>query len=100
MEQKELPEFAALKRRWRWLMNELHLVERSIDTERASTQGATYTLQYKAEIEQELNELDWVFLYFDRQRNGYHLTRSQWLTLAFSIVTSALLSYLITGGMR
>ena len=81
-------------------MNELHLVERAIDAERASTQGMTYSLQYKVEIEEELNELDWVFLYFDRRRNGYHLTRSQWLTLAFSIVTSALLSYLIAGGMK
>lgn len=100
MRQQNPPEFAALKRRWRWLMNELHLVERAIDTERASTQGTTYTLQYKAEIEQELNELDWVFLYFNRARNGYHLTRSQWLTLIFSIVTSALLAYLIAGGAR
>lgn len=69
-------------------MGELPVVERQIEAEREQNTGASgsYNLTYKREVEEELTELDYVFAYFDRLRNGYHLTPAQ--TVIFMAFTS------------
>lgn len=96
--QRKIPEFAALRRRWRLLMSELSIVERQVEADRDQRASGNYTLSYKEEIEQELNELDFVFAYFNRVRNGYHLSTSQALTLAAFTALSVLAGLLLARG--
>ena len=91
-------ELRALQRRWRWLLSEAHLVQREIDLERAQNGGTSYTLNYKEQIEEELDDLEYVFRYLDRTRNGYHLSKVQALILALVVVASLLLSILLARG--
>lgn len=89
------PQFTALRRRWRWLLSELYKVQEQIEVDRSHEQGAGYTLDYKEQLEAELNELDWVFQFFNRTRNGYHLSQAQLLLLLASIVLSLAATFLL-----
>ena len=89
------PQFTGLRRRWRWLLNELYNVQGQIEADRSQSHGSGYTLDYKGQIEEELNELDWVFRYFDRQRNGYHLSNAQAVTLALTAAAMVIAAMLL-----
>lgn len=94
----QIPELKGLRRRWRFIMQELYRVEEQIAADRSHNQGIGYTLNYKEELEEELNDLDFVFQFFNRQRNGYHLTPSQWVMLAVVAGFAATVAYLIARG--
>lgn len=91
-------ELRGLQRRWRWLLSEAHLVQREIDLTRVQNSGTAYTINYKEQIEEELDDLEYVFRYLDRTRNGYHLNKVQALTLALALIASFLLSILLARG--
>lgn len=76
-------------------MSELYKVQEQINVDRTHVQGAGYTLDYKEQIEAELNELDWVFRYFDKARNGYHLSQAQTILLLVSVVLSLAATFLL-----
>lgn len=92
------PEFTALRRRWRWLLNEVYVVQSTIDMERLNHDQVKHSLDYRQQLEQELEELDWVFRFIYNTRNGYHLTRNQLVILVLSVLVSVAITFLIARG--
>lgn len=95
---RNIPELRGLQRRARFLAHELYVVEQQIMADRSNAQGITYTLNYKEELEEELTDLEWVLRYVNRQRNGYHLSPSQWVLFCGVTAIAASLAWLLARG--
>jgi len=77
----ERREFPALRRRIRFLEQELYTYEKHFRTDQVDAAQQTRWALDAKENNDELNEIEYVLRYFDRLGNGYHLTRTQWLLL-------------------
>lgn len=95
---QSVPELKGLQRRARQLAHELYLVEQQLSADRSTGQGVSYTLSYKNELEEELEDIQWVIRYVNRQRNGYHLSPSQWMLFVSATALAVLLAVLLTRG--
>lgn len=87
-----IKEFPALRRRLRWLQNELSVVERTLEAE--AFQGISPKVYLHQQLNEEHNEIDFILRYYQRQTNGA-LGRMQWSLVAASVVISLIMLILL-----
>lgn len=78
---EERRDFPALRRRRRYLEQEMYTYDKYMKTSEMDAKEQTHQALLAQDHEAELGELEFVLRYFERLGNGYHMSRFDWLLL-------------------
>lgn len=78
---EERREFPALRRRRRYLEQEMYTYDKYLKSGEMDVKEQTHQALMAQDHESELSELEFVLRYFERVGNGYHMSRFDWLML-------------------
>jgi hypothetical protein len=77
----EAKEFTALRRRKRYLEQELYTYDKYLRNHPEDVTAQTRMALDAQDFNDELNEIEFMLRYFDRIGTGYHLSKVDWLFL-------------------